>query len=152
MPATVTLAGTTLAAAVGTSDTQIKVDSTSGLTPGTHLYVDRELMSVVGLGSSSTWVNVKRGVGATATTPHSSGVPVVIGRADQFFMSDPVGLPDDAVLVSPYINVLTGDYWLARGDTDPKGLNYRWWQKAVVKYDFGALGIRTVSIEPTTSE
>jgi DNA processing protein len=65
MPATVTLATTTLAEPVDASAGSIKVASTSSLTAGIRLFVDRELMSVVSLGLGSR-VNVARGVDGIA--------------------------------------------------------------------------------------
>ena len=150
MPATVTLNTTTLLLPVGKSDGQIKVASTAGLYPGTRLWMDRELMEVVRVGIDP-WVNVRRGVDGTAGAAHSSAITITIGRADQFYSTNPAGRPANAVPVSPYINVITGEVWYAQGDTDPNGDAPRWWQRQTTTYDVGALGIRTVSQDPTSS-
>lgn len=150
MPATVTLSTTTLSTPVGTSEKQIEVASTSGLTEGTRLWIDRELMSVVSLGVGN-WVNVRRGVDGTNASAHASTATVYIGRADQFYSSDPVGSPPDAVLVSPYINTRSGEVWFAQGDVLPTGQAIRWWQRQTTTYETGPLGIRTTTLDPSSS-
>ena len=153
MPATVTLSTTTLQYSVGKSDAQIKVASSTGLTADTRLYVDRELMSVVSVGLTAgnyTQVNVRRGVDGTTASPHSSSATITIGRGDQFYDSDPAGAPNEAVLVSPYINVVDGTVWYAQGDTTgPEAV--RWWQKTTTTYGETSLGVRTSTTEPTSS-
>jgi len=150
MPATVTLSTTTLAAPVNSRDGRIKVASTSGLFAGYRLWIDKELMSVVSL-DVDTWVNVKRGVDGTSGSAHSSSATLTIGRADQFYTSDPVGSPPAAVLVSPWINVLSGKVWFAQGDTLPDGDSNRWWQEESVTRGVGPLGVRTTTLDPTES-
>lgn len=154
MAVTTTLATTTLSEGVDASTRSIKVASTSGLVIGIRLFVDRELMTVTGLGVATTaysTVNVLRGVDGTAASPHVSSSTITIGRGDQFFSTDPMGTPPPAVPVSPYINVLTGVFWFAQGDEVPNGLTNRWWQAQTTTYDQGPLGIRTVSQTPTAS-
>src|SRR5688572_27572506 len=104
MPATVTLGTTTLASPVDRSAGEVRVASTSGLTPGLRLFVEGEQMEVVRLLVDS-WVSVRRGVDGTKGVAHPSSSTVYIGRGDQFFMSDPVGIPPGTVLVSPHINL-----------------------------------------------
>lgn len=149
MAATVTLSTTLLNVPCSASSGQVKVASTSGLTPGVRLYVDRELMSVVSLGVSP-WVSVLRGVDGTTATPHASASTVTIGSADQFYASDPGGMPPDAVLVTPHINVRTGDMFRAQGDAS--GVGPRWWEKVTTTYSIGPLGIRTTEESPSSSE
>ena len=105
MPATVTLATTTLAQATTGGAREIKVASTTGILPGLRLFLDGELMQVVSLGISP-WVNVLRGRDGTRAEIHDSGTTIYIGRADQFYSKDPVGAPAEVIEVSPYINVL----------------------------------------------
>jgi len=150
MPATVTLATTTLALSVGASDRQIKPSSTSGLTPGIQLFIRGELVEVVSLGIDS-WVKVLRGRGGTASVPHDSGSTIYIGRADQFYDADPVGSPPNAILVSPHISLSTGDIWFARGDTLPGEHAKRWWQKQTTTFSEGALGVAIETKDPTAS-
>ncbi len=149
MPATTTLSITSLAAPCGKDDPQIKVASTSGITAGMRLFIDRELMSVVSLGVS-TLVNVRRGVDGTLATAHTAAFPMYIGAADQFYNFDPQGKPPEAVLVSPHINVLTGDVWFAQGESGPNAVA-RWWQKQVITYTQGPLGYPSGTADPTSS-
>lgn len=148
MPATVTLSSTTLAVEAQASDSSIKVDSTSGLTPGIRLFCEGELMTVVSLGIDP-WVNVRRGVDGTSALYHEPTATIYIGRADQFYAADPVGSPKEVFAVSPYINAVNGAIWFAQGD--PVQGAYRWWQKQSTTYDFGPLGIRTQTPSPTSS-
>lgn len=150
MPATVTLSQTTLTEGVDSLARQVRVASTSGLTAGTRLYVDTELMSVVSLGVDS-WVNVLRGVDGTSTAPHSSGSTITIGRGDQFYGTDPVGAPPPEIPVSPYINVVNGTVWFAQGDGVPAKQGRRWWQKQSTTFGAGPLGVRTTTLDPTSS-
>lgn len=150
MPATATLSTTTLTAPVSSSAPEISVASTSGLLPGMRLWVDRELMSVVSLGVG-TLVNVQRGVDGSSASAHSSSSTVTIGRGDQFFSSDPTGQPSPEISVSPYINVVSGDVFLAQGSTLPEGSNVRWWQKVTTTYGVGSFGVVTATQAPTSS-
>ena len=148
MPATYTLSTTTFAVPVGKSDTQVKVASTSGLTPGMRLFADRELMQVVSLDVSSL-VNVRRGVDGTKAERHGTEVTVWTGTGDQFFSLDPEGQPRPDLLVSPHINVRTGDVWFAQGDGIEGG--QRWWQKQAIEHSVGDLGVRVATPSPTSS-
>ena len=150
MAATVTLGTTILQNNLGATDAQVKVASTSGLNPGTRLWVDRELMSVVSL-SVDPWVNVLRGMDGTAAQPHNSSSLVTIGRADQFYSSDPVGRPPDVIPVSPYINILDGSVWYAQGDNLPPGQGERWWQRQTTTYGTTSMGVRTTTQDLTAS-
>ncbi len=150
MPATVTLATTTLALSAGASDRQINVLSTSGLTPGIQLFIRGELMEVVSLGIDP-WVKVLRGRGGTASVPHDSGSTIYVGSPEQFFDGDPVGSPENAIAVSPYISLTTGSIWFARGDTLPGEYAKRWWQKQTTTYSEGALGVSIETKDPTAS-
>ena len=151
MAATTTLGVTSLSYPVDKSSPQITVASTAGITAGISLYIDRELMSVVGPGPSGTNViNVRRGIGGTRATRHTAAAPMFVGSGDQFYFYDPQGPPPMAVLVYPHINVLTGDIWLPEGDTDPKASTNSWWQKVQVTYDQGALGYRSVTANPSS--
>jgi hypothetical protein len=150
MPATVTLSSTTLATGTGAADPQIKVSSVSGLTPGIRLFVDGELMSVVSLGLGTS-VNVRRGVDGTASAAHPQMATVWIGRADQFYSTDPVGQPAASIPVSPYINAANGSVWFAQGDSGPASLSVRWWQQQNTARTVGPLGIITPSTDVSAS-
>lgn len=140
MSATVTLSTTTLSQTVPSASQRfIVVASTSGLSKGIRLFVDRELMSVVSLGVNNR-VNVQRGVDGTSATPHSSSAVIVIGTGIQFYQNDPQGQPPASPEVSPWINLSNGSVWYLQGnETDDN----RWWQKRTTIYDVGALGVRT---------
>ncbi len=148
MPATVTLATATLTVSVGPSTDTINLSSTEGVLPGVRLYIDGELMLVNRNDVDGT--KVRRGVDGTSGQPHASGGTVYIGRADQFYSQDPIGRPDNAIPVSPYINVVNGSMWFAQGDALPSGGN-RWWQRVTTTYGTGPLGVRTTTMDPTVS-
>lgn len=148
MPATTTLSTTGLVVELKSNETQVKVVSTSGLTPGMALFCEGELMTVVSLGVDP-WVNVKRGVGGAPATYHEPGATIYIGRPDQFYMVDPTGSPVENILVSPYINTVNGTIWFAQGDSLEGA--YRWWQKQQTVYGVGPLGVRTYTLDPTSS-
>lgn len=151
MPATVTLASTTLAATVPDSGTtRIKLTSTAGVYGGQCLYMDGELMGVVRI-DVDPWVIVSRGIAGSKASPHSSGVVVYIGRADQFYAVPPVGRPDGSVLVSPYIDAMAGIVYFAQGDTTPSGTAVRWWTAQTNTRTSGPLGVTTSTLDPTSS-
>jgi hypothetical protein len=148
MPATVTLATTTLAASLGTSDRRVKLASTSGVIPGSRLFVDGELMAVVSL-DVDPWVNVRRGVDGSRAHVHQSALTVYIGRPDQFYDTDPMGMPRAEILVSPHINVVNGNVWFAQGGALPN--QDRYWAKQTLTYQDGAFGIPVPVYSPTSS-
>lgn len=143
-----TLSTTSFSAPVGKFDSQVKVASTSGLTPGMRLFADRELMQVVSL-DVSTLVNVRRGIDGTSAERHGTDVTVYTGTGDQFYAHDPVGRPREDLLVSPHINIRTGDVWFAQGDGTATG--ERWWQKQSIGHGVGPLGVRTTTPDITSS-
>jgi hypothetical protein len=151
MPATVTLSTTTLTNGIGPSDQEFRLDSYTGIVPGYRLYIDRELCTVNSIRSDGNGVDVSRGVDGTCACPHASSSVVTIGRADQFYQSDPQGAPAEAIEVSPYINTRNGKIYYAQGDPEPTGFTYRWWQDVTNTYGIGALGIRTREANPTSS-
>ena len=160
MAATVTLATTTLGASLSLTDTIVRLASGTSVTPGLRLFVDQELMTVDRAAPSSSngnscWI-VLRGKGGAGTQQHSSGSTVYIGRADQFYSVDPKGAPSTVVPVSPYINTFNGNVWLPQGDEAPEfpGAGWtptRWWQLVTFTYGQGALGVRTTTQTPSTS-
>lgn len=116
-----TLAGTTLAAAITPSQTQITLASTAAITslvPSANswsIYVDTEKMTVLFYGTNlaAKSLHVVRGSGTQAAA-HISGAAVVVGPTNLFQGSDPpLGACTLAqVIVTPWINVKTGDQWL----------------------------------------
>lgn len=150
MPATETLATTSLVAPIGTSDTVICVASPTGVVKGMGLWVDKELMRVIGpdvVANTGYCFKVRRGSSGTIASAHFGGATVTIGRGDQFYFSDPTGQPPLAVPVSPWINTANGKVWVAQGD-DVNGNANRWWQEVTTTYGVGALGVLTTDTNP----
>lgn len=150
MPATVTLNTATLPDGIDERSARIKVSSTANMTTGVRLYIDKELMTVLRL-DVDPWIIVTRGADGTPSIPHAGGSPIFIGRADQFFYGPPVGRPQPAILVSPYIDVTNGNVYFAQGDSVPGSTAPRWWQAQTVSYGIGPLGVRTTTLDPTSS-
>lgn len=153
--ATVTLASTTFASPVSRDDLTVPVSSTTNIVPGQMLFADRELMKVLSIGITSginRTVKVLRGVNGTHTQAHAAGQNVTIGLPNQFYTYDPRGSPPQEVLVSPHINVVTGDFWVVLGDDGPPQSANSWWSKQSVYQGIGPLGVRNETvgtIQPT---
>ncbi len=144
--ATASLGTTTFSSTVEPGDTQVILSSTSGIAPGVRLFCDRELLAVVmltGLGNAAV---VRRGVDGTSSSRHATNATVWVGRADQFYDSDPYGLPPANLPVYPYINVRTGDVWAAEGDELGPGVSGRVWSKVTQSIDAGALGVNQTNV------
>lgn len=78
---------------------------------GTGSNTTAEAMLVTGV--NGTTINVVRGASSTAANPHIAGAIVFVGRPDQFFAVEPTGGCTAAnTLVTPYINIRTGNQWL----------------------------------------
>lgn len=140
--ATVTLSTTTTTARVGSGDSQVILASLTGVAPGSFLWMDAELMRVQALTGVGNAVIVRRGVEGSASGVHANGVTVTIGRGDQFYASDPVGVPPSPPLVLPYINVVNGTVWQPVGDEVGPGTDARFWQKQIVAPGSGAFGVQ----------
>ena len=151
MPATVTLASTTLAAELLPGDRLVKLAAppTNGIITGTCLFIENELVSVVAADVPASGVVVLRGQGGTTASYHEPGATVYIGTADQFYRTDPTGSPGEVIPVSPWINVVGGSIWFAQGD--PLTGQYRWWQRQTMTPGIGPLGVRTRTYDPTSS-
>lgn len=111
---------------------------------GTGLWIDQELFKVVEVASHPTGFRYKclRGQGGSMVQSHSSTTPVTIGSMDKFYKYDPKGRPRDVMLVTPWINTVSGRVWQPQGDSYP-GAPVRWWQEVTNTYGIGALGIPT---------
>jgi hypothetical protein len=110
-----TLSTTTLGAAVGATALTVPLASVANVSVGQWLYVDSEALAVTAI--AGLWVTARRGVGGTLAADHPSGATVTIGDPSQFYDTDPVGVPPSPVLVTPWINVLTGTQWVVSGST-----------------------------------
>lgn len=152
MPATVTLANTTLTFGVDSGASILTLTSTAGIFSKSVLWIDRELLKVQRLvDGSTTQVVVSRGQDGTAGAPHGSSSIVWIALPEQLFDVDPFGAPNGDFPVSPWINVHNGAMWVAQGDAQPNGQTYRWWQRMTTTYGNGPLGVRTSSVDPSVS-
>lgn len=146
MSALATLATTTLAAPVSSSDSSVSLASVSDVVAGQFLYCEQELMKVISVDYGGLTARVTRGAHGTAGKAHTSLAVVTIGRGDQFYDTNPFGAPPIVQLVSPWINVLTGEQWTAQGDENPLGPNLYWARTQWVHQPAG-LGARTVASE-----
>lgn len=140
--ATITLATTTLSSTNEAGDPLVTLASLTGITAGTRLYIDSELMAVDRLTGIGTQVIVRHGVGSTSTTRHGAGSVVTFGRGDQFYSRNPMGLPVNGVPVLPYINVQNATIWTVQGDDEGAGADGRTWQPITQSQYIGALGVR----------
>jgi len=148
----VTLSSTTLISPLGREDGEAYVASVAGLSDGTRLYIDRESAAVIGNPLANP-VRLRRGQDGTGAEPHPNGATAWIAQPDQLYSRDPAGLPPTELLVSPWINVLTGAVWFAQGDAVGPGASttLRRWAKQETTYTVGALGVETITQAPTAS-
>jgi len=128
---TTTLTQTTLSAAVDAVSNTIRVASCTNIpNPGgggdnqTIIMIDNEAMTVIKVSpdvpatpSGAGQVTVMRGTNGTKATAHLSGRVIMLGRPNQFYVSDPAGAVAAAdVDVTPRINVPTSNQWIAPVD------------------------------------
>lgn len=108
------LTQTSLSAAVGSTNTQSLIVASATnitVTPVTSLYIDKELMLVLGV--NGTTISVARGQSGTAAVKHASGAMVLVGSPSQFYVYNPTGgCTAGSVAVTPWVNVLTGNQWI----------------------------------------
>ena len=117
-----------LAARCSRGDTEVLVDSISGLRPGSCVYFDGELMQITGFGVSTAIGNalkVRRGVEGTATHDHAAATPGAYGRGDQFHDRNPPAMtaPDEP-RVNPWINVKDGRVFVLDGNALGNGRHF----------------------------
>lgn len=137
-----TLNSTTLSASLSATDRFPQLTSTASIAVGDYLVIDREAMAVVALAP----LRVMRGVRGAAVK-HVAGATVYSGTPSRFATVDPVGVPD-ADVVTPWINLRTGDVWVAQGSSAGPGTNSRYWTKQTITRSTGALGVVTVTTTP----
>lgn len=145
--ATVTLATTTTTARIAPGDTLITLASLSGVTPGVGLFIDAELLVVASPVRPNGLVPVLRGREGSASGVHAAGATVTIGRLDQFYGTDPVGVPPLPPPVLPYINVVNGSVWQPVGDEAGPSQDGRSWQKQIAVITAGALGANVTTVQ-----
>lgn len=100
---------TTLSSAVSATAMTVTVASATGLTAGSYLYIDTELMQIVSV--SSTTATVRRGLaqGGSPASAHASGAIVWVGTGDVFKTYDVAGACTAATqLYVPHINTKNG--------------------------------------------
>jgi hypothetical protein len=165
MSATFTLPVTSLLYAVGANATSVVLSTSASSTNsvgtvtslstapqvqvGYGLWMDQELMKVIGILSDPVGLRyqVLRGQGGSQAQSHSSTAKVTIGSMDQFYGHDPKGRPMNVVLVTPWINTQNGKIFVAQGDATPGAPN-RVWEEVTNTYGIGPMGVRTVSTSP----
>lgn len=145
MQATVTLSTTSFTTAVGATDDVVQVASTAGIAKGLRLFAITECMQVVALTGIGNGVKVLRGCDGTSSQRHATNETVYIARGDQLYANDPMGVPPDNPLVSPRINVISGNIWVTQGDDVGPGRAARTWQKQTTTQAPGDLGIRVTT-------
>jgi hypothetical protein len=148
--ATVTLATTSFARPVEVGDRIVTLADVSNIVVNEvapiQLFVDGELMSVEKAVGVANQFYVYRGDDGTVSSRHATNATVYIGRSDQFYNVDPVGLPPNELPVYPYINVRNGSIWTAEGDESGPGLQGRIWSRVTRTIDAGALGINQPNV------
>lgn len=78
------LTTTTLSSACAATATSVVLTSATGVSAGSYLLIDQELMKVTQEYTSGTTVNVLRGQGGTVVSAHVSGANAVIGAGSDF--------------------------------------------------------------------
>lgn len=142
------------AGTVGSFQSFVVIGSITGLQPAllgtqiqSYIYIDKELMGVVGPipSSASLPVPVIRGMRGTQAAPHVAGTMVLFGQvnllgSNEFFERDPVpGLCSTPFPQSPWINILSGMQWLCSSVTGT-------WVPG-----FGNPGTSAIALMPTAS-
>jgi hypothetical protein len=100
-------------------DTTVALNSTTNINAPvngviqTYLYIDRELMGVTAINTTTKIATVNRGMNYTNVAPHVSGTMVLLGPNGAFQAVDPSGNCTAAsTLFTPWVNVVTGAQWL----------------------------------------
>ena len=108
---------TTLAAAVDSSATTIRLASASGIVDNYGLYIDGELMTVNPSWTSGVQIPVTRGQMGTVGRGHISGSTVIIGPPGMFTNVDagPGVCPATPQQYLVSVNVISGNVWFCQG-------------------------------------
>jgi hypothetical protein len=138
-----TLATATLTVFLERLADHVWLSTTANATKGALIVIDAEALEVLGIPVANAAVRVRRGVAGTNAHRHVNGTTVYLGSPDQFRSVDPLGIPSAFGDPNPWINLRTGQYWLAQGDTVGAGITARYWQKVDSVRTIGALGVRT---------
>lgn len=108
------LATTTLSRATTAADSQWYLASGSSVTIGTVLFSDGEAVTVTAQ-VTSTCFQVQRGQFGSNAAAHASGATVYKGTPEQFYQTDPEGVPVTDPITTPWINTLNGAVWTVSG-------------------------------------
>jgi hypothetical protein len=118
-----TLTSTSLPSAITATQQNFTLASVTNvsvsLSTSTVIYVDKEAMLVLSVGSpSATSVTVQRAINGTGAAGHIAGSVVLAGRPDWFGNGDPAGACTAAnVYATPLINQNNGFQWLCSSVT-----------------------------------
>lgn len=100
-------------------DTAITVASTTGFVAAnngavaSYVQIDREVMAVIGVNTTTKVVTVLRGHLGSFAAGHVNATMVLVGAPGYFLAGDPQGACTTAsTALTPYINSLTGSQWL----------------------------------------
>jgi hypothetical protein len=101
----------TLAGGAGASSAVLQLSSVTGISAGFEMYVDREAMLVIAVGSGS--VTVQRGYDGTAAADHASGAAVTAGPKSLFTARDltGAGCTSRANVGDQVLSIQTGSLW-----------------------------------------
>jgi hypothetical protein len=119
-----TLTQTALSGAISSTQQNFQINSVTNilasLTTSTLIYVDKEAMLVLSVGSpTATSITVARSQNGTGAAAHISGAMVLAGRPDWFMSGDPSGACTLAsTYVTPWLNVSNGRQWLCSSITN----------------------------------
>ena len=123
---------TTLSAAVDKDDNTITVASATTFADGAKVWIDHELMIVLGSYGTGTTIPVRRGTNGTAAAAHPNAAKVTVAvesaTSTYFYTFDPDfqesctrGSGQAASL--PWVNIRTGTTWICRTGNNWIGTN-----------------------------
>lgn len=77
------------------------------------LYIDRELMGVISVNTTTKVAQVVRGIEGTQVSDHANGTMALVGPPSAFQKFDAVGsCTGTATLFTPWVNIVNGYQWL----------------------------------------
>lgn len=155
------LSNTTLNGAISATQTTLVLTSASASSgssfgapaAGQCLYIDRELMRIVSMSSTTATVqrNIAAGPSGTAAGPHATLAIILTGPCNGnqggFMRSDPPNLggnQDCTQFVLPWVNVNTGDSWWCELAAGPSGFALGSWSVTNTSTRQGSAGSRRV--------
>jgi len=107
-----TMLQTQISEEVSRSQSHIVLDSVSGISPGTLLFVDREAILVLSEPVGNRIDTTRRGAQSTAGSAHIQGATVYYGPPNSFALFDPAGaFPVGADIYLPRVVIPSGKVW-----------------------------------------